>query len=239
MGNCFGLRADRRRCNNEHLANSLYCADHAHLDTISKEENGSGGNGKKPGILKFLGKRRTPPRDDVNYALPDEFRQASTAQLIERLETDPEDMNRWHCALVLRMRRDPAAVEPLWQALNKDVSRWVRQQCAVALGKIGTFESIPSLVEASWHDPDPGVRQASVISLGNLGFDEAADHLMGPLKQDRNAFVRWDSAQALGNIGTSNAVGPLSEVQETDISPQVKKAAEEALRQLKRRGLWQ
>jgi HEAT repeat protein len=66
---------------------------------------------------------------------------------------------------VLRKRRDREALEPLWQVMHDDPSGLVRQQAAVALGKIGTAGVMGPLIEGLVHDSDAGVRQACAVGL--------------------------------------------------------------------------
>jgi hypothetical protein len=93
---------------------------------------------------------------------------------------------------------DPAAVEPLAEALRGDEYSGVRWKAAEALAKIGT-PAVDTLIEAL-EDPDDDVRWKAAIALGEIGDPRAVDPLIRILA-DPDRFVQSRAAQALGMIG--------------------------------------
>ena len=103
---------------------------------------------------------------------------------------------------------DPAAVEPLAQALRGDEYSGVRWKAAEALAKIGT-PAVDALIEAL-EDPDDDVRWKAAIALGEIGDPRAIAPLIRTLS-DQDRFVQSRAAQALAMIGAP-AVDPLVRV---------------------------
>ncbi|HUL62852.1 MAG TPA: HEAT repeat domain-containing protein, partial [Methanocella sp.] len=80
--------------------------------------------------------------------------------------------------------------------------------------------------------PDEQVRRCAAVALGKIGDASAVQPLIKALK-DSAAAVQEDAAYALGAIGDERATGPLNNVPPDD--PRVKKAAEYALVQIRRK----
>ena len=104
--------------------------------------------------------------------------------------------------------RDPAAVDPLMEALTGDQYTGVRWKAAEALGKIGP-PAVPSLLLAL-RNPDEDIRWKAAVTLGEIGDERAIGPLV-MLLSDEDRFVRSRAAYALGMIG-SPTLAPLSEV---------------------------
>lgn len=232
---CFGLTSDRHRCATEAQVTTPFCAEHQALAQSQPTET--------PPVHPLVRlvqyfrpavtKARVP--DDARFAVPRWLAQSSTPQVIDRLLNDSSCMIRWSAAFVLRKRRDPAAIEPLWQVLHNDPVSFVRQQAAVALGKIGTPAALGPLIEALWYDRDAAVRQACAIALGNLGYRLAAQDLADVLEREGAVFVRWDCALALGQLGDGAVERVLAARAECDSSEVVRRACREALEEIRRR----
>ncbi len=235
---CHGLTADRQRCPRDAQDATNFCAEHQPL--AQTEPPAEPAPKTRGGIARLLKRLQPAPArnvvpDDANFAVPGWLRKSSTPQVIERLLSDPSCMIRWSAAFVLRKRRDPVAIEPLWQVLRDDPVSFVRQQSAVALGKIGTTATLGPLIESLWHDRDAGVRQACAIALGNLGYAIATKELAETLGRDHAVFVRWDCASALGQVGDLTVERLLEERAEKDQSQVVRGACHESLDEIRRR----
>ncbi len=236
---CFGLSADRRRCRAEAIGSVGYCEEHRE----ELERNGErirqepDARGERASLLSHWRPRsdRDLIPDDARFNVPGWLKRSPVPAVIDRLLHDPNPTTRWLAAFTLRRRRDPGAIEPLWQTLQEDPVSLVRQQSAVALGKIGTLAVIGPLVEALWHDYDAGVRQACAIALGNLRYPTAARELAGMLEREQAAFVRWDCALALGQVGDRAAESLLSRSASADRAEVVRHACEQALADIRRR----
>lgn len=235
---CYALTSERHRCSRDAQDATNFCAEHQILaQTESRAEPAPETRG---GVAHFL-KRLQPASaknvvpDDANFAVPNWLKKSATPQVVDRLLNDPSCMIRWSAAFVLRKRRDPAAIEPLWQVLRNDPVSFVRQQSAVALGKIGTAAVLGPLIEALWHDQDAGVRQACAIALGNLGYNIATKDLAEVLERDYAVFVRWDCALALGQVGDLTVERLLEGRAEKDHSQVVRGACRESLDEIRRR----
>ena len=230
---CRGLTDSRRRCESESAGGTGYCIQHkndlAPIRPVADVGKGNGG-----GIGSILGRLRgnsspSAVPDSAKYDVPGWLKKLSTSALVEHLMNNPDSSIRWCAAFTIRKRRDPAAIEPLWQVMHADVVSLVRQQAAVALGKIGTEAVLAPLIEGLWHDSDPGVRQACAIALGNLRYQAAAKDLAAVLAREQAVFVRWDCVLALGQVG-DRAVAPLlHQLATSERTPIVRQACQEAL----------
>ncbi len=231
---CCGLTQDRKRCAAQAVDETGFCAEHRLLVQNAEPRTESQSRGGLIDKLLARSARNGVP-DDVKHAVAGSLKNKSTAQICEVLLRDQSTDARWNAAFALRRRRDPAAIESLWQALRDDPVGMVRQQSAVALGKIGTLAVLSPLIEALWHDRDAGVRQACAVALGNLGYPIASQDLAEVLGRDIAVFVRWDCALALGQIGDRTVAGLLNELATSDASPVVRKACREAIEEIKKR----
>ncbi len=236
---CRGLTDDRRRCTNQAVDGTGYCEQHmgdCGEITESPNDGSAPGRGLR-GLIDRL--RGAPPGhvvpDSAKSSLPAWIKSSSTLVLMDQLLHHPDTMTRWNIAFALRKRRDPLAIESLWEALRRDPVSMVRQQCAVALGKIGTTSALGPLIEGLVHDSDAGVRQACAIALGNLGCTVAATDLGGVLQRDQAAFVRWDCALALGQVGNLTVESLLTELAQKDQAEVVRRACQEALAEIRQR----
>lgn len=230
---CLGLASDHRRCTADAIGVTGYCGRHQPEFVQNNAPSVAMAN-------DWLSKLRvrTPTGgvpDDVKYDVPRWLWRSKTPQVVEHLLHDKNSLNRWLAAFTLRKRRDATAIEPLWIALQNDVVSHVRQQAAVALGKIGTHMALAPLVEALWHDVSPGVRQACAIALGNLGNPVAAGDLAEVLKHERAVFVRWDCVLALAQVGDRSSEQLLRDLAESDRAEVVRAASRQALEEIRRK----
>jgi HEAT repeat protein len=235
---CHALTADRHRCLHDAQDGSDFCAEHQAFTQI--DQSAEPAPETRGALVRLLNQLKLAPAknavpDDANFAVPGWLKKMTTPQVIERVLNDPSCMIRWSAAFILRKRRDPVAVEPLWQVLRADPVSFVRQQSAVALGKIGTTAVLGPLIESLWHDQDAGVRQACALALGNLRYNIATKDLAEVLGRDHAVFVRWDCALALGQVGDLTLEQLLEERTEKDQSPVVRGACRESLDEIRRR----
>jgi HEAT repeat protein len=231
---CSALTPDRRRCANSALDASRFCAMHVERDVGARDENP---NGRRLVSLVAQVRRafQPPIYDGGRYSVPAALNDAPTSVLIEHLKGHPDSMVRWMAAFVLRKRRAADAVDALWDAVKTDEIRFVRQQCAVALGKIGTPVVFAPLVEALNHDPDQGVRQACAIALGNLGYPTAMDEIARALEREENIFVKWDCIVALGQLGDTRVEKLLLRLQAEEIAQVIRDACRDSLSEIRQR----
>lgn len=132
----------------------------------------------------------------------------ATAVLPEFVRTlkDGDEKTREAAARVLGEIGDPAAVDPLADALS-DQNEGVREAAAMALGEIGDSRAIPALVMAL------GTRNTKsfktlVEALVQIGH-ATVEPLVSALK-DRQPWVREGAASALVRVGNS-IIDPLIE----------------------------
>ncbi|MEM6755300.1 MAG: HEAT repeat domain-containing protein, partial [Cyanobacteria bacterium P01_C01_bin.38] len=98
---------------------------------------------------------------------------------------------------------NPIAVEPLITALN-DSNSGVRENAALALGKIGNPIAVEPLITAL-NDSNSGVRENTTLALGKIGNPIAVRTLTYALGRS-NSLKRWHVVEALGEIGNAIAV---------------------------------
>jgi HEAT repeat protein len=152
-----------------------------------------------------------------------------------------------HAAFSLSLVASLALGAPLWarEDAAKDVkellvtlkSEKVTERAAAAriLGELGPAakEAVPDL-QAALADPDKDVRRCAARSLGDIGkASKPAVPALGKTLKDPDAPVRQASAYALGRIGDP-AAKPFLEAAKKDTDDNVKRAAKDALKALKK-----
>lgn len=230
---CYSLTSDKKRCPNDAQGNSNYCSTH-------QEDTAHAGEKTTPNRLggifaRMRGALIPPIYDGGKYEAPKWLNDAPISEVMDHLRTNPDSMTRWMAAFVLRKRRAPEAIEPLWDVLKHDDTRFVRQQCAVALGKIGTPLVFAPLVEGLNHDRDHGVRQACAIALGNLGLPGATEEIARVLEREENVFVKWDCIVALGQLGDRRVEKLLIHLQAEEIAQVIRDACRDSLAEIQQR----
>lgn len=170
-----------------------------------------------------------------------------------------EERVRVEAALALGESGNPAALEPLRQALS-DPAADVRAAAAQALGRLGDAGPVPRLVDLLT-DAYPHVRRRAVEALGEIGDGRAAGALVrlltdpvGPVRRAARLALkgigeparaalaealadraqedqRVAAAEALGQMEASWAVSPLLD-NLSDPSPRVRLAVVTALGRL-------
>jgi hypothetical protein len=232
----MGLNDERRRCNADAVNATQFCEQHQPTESSEKRihTRKSSPNRNVIGFLRPSSNPNLVP-DDTKYSLPSKLQKGKIDFVINELLNNPSPMLRWSAALALRKRREPIAIEPLWQRLNNDPVSFVRQQSAVALGKIGTPLVIAPLLDALWHDTDAGVRQACAVSLGNLGYISAVPHIVDKLEHENAGFVRWDCIIALGQLGNAKIIPLLEQLAKTEKADVICRACLESIREIRAR----
>lgn len=229
---CHSLTPDKKRCPNPARDASYFCDAH-------QNENAHGPQPKPRIVPARLGgifaRWRGGAADGGKFDVPRWLNDLPTPRVIDHLQTHNDSMVRWMAAFVLRKRRAPEAIDPLWQVLKNDPARFVRQQCAVALGKIGSPLVIAPLVEALNHDRDQGVRQACAIALGNLGYSNTMEEVARVLEREENIFVKWDCIVALGQLGDARVEKLLVRLQAEEIAQVIRDACRDALDEIQSR----
>jgi HEAT repeat protein len=112
-----------------------------------------------------------------------------------------------------------------------------RAAAARILGEMGQAakEAVPALQEAL-ADSDKEVRRSAARSLGDIGrAAKPAVPALGKALKDPDATVRQAAAYALGRIGDP-AGKPYLEAAKKDTNENVKRAAKDALKALKKQG---
>ncbi len=231
---CRALTPDKRRCANAAMEGSFYCREHrAAMEQLLSPTRAP--SGRLGALWSKLASDGANIPDGGRYDVPGWLKHAPTPEVMRHLRTHDDSMVRWMAAFMLRKRRAAEALDALWETLQLDPVRLVRQQAAVALGKIGTPAVYVPLVEALHHDHDPGVREACVIALGNLGNPAAVDEIVRVLGREENVFVKWDCIVALGALGDHRVEKLLTRLQAEEIAQVVRDACRDSLAEIRRR----
>jgi HEAT repeat protein len=140
------------------------------------------------------------------------------------------------------------AAAPVWVAADtaKDVQELLvtlksekvaaRAAAARILGEMGPqAKDAVAELQAALADADKDVRRSAARALGDIGpASKPAVSALGKALKDAEAPVRQSAAYALGRIGDPAAKAPL-EAARKDTNEGVKRAAKDALKQLKKK----
>jgi HEAT repeat protein len=142
-----------------------------------------------------------------------ESRGSAAVPVLVRALADRGCEGRHWAASLLGDLGDPAAVQPLIEALDDEaeVARWA----ANALGKLNDARAVEPLIRALRHG-EQGVREYAATALGCLGDRRATGPLSEALVQDASWYVRCQMAHALGRLKDAAAVPALVEIFERD-----------------------
>ncbi len=182
-------------------------------------------------LLKALGDRDMNVRLYAAYALGEIKTPQAGGALLKALG-DPAWCVRDQAAWALREIHDPKIISPLVAELkqaNADVEHivWLLRHTKGA----HTGEHLAKLLK----DADAKVRGRAVLALGELKNPRAVEPLIAAL-DDENPVVRLGAVKALLNIGDDRAEQPFKELAAKEKDPFVRKAAEQAVLQMSRRG---
>lgn len=144
--------------------------------------------------------------------------------LIKKLASS--DQYQATAALHALIRIGKPAVLPLIEA-TKHEKPAVRRFATYALGKIGNGDAFDAVALLA-RDEDATVRRQAAVALGMLGERRGLTMLVGLLR-DRHVKVRVAAAEAIGKIGDPKSAHLLIEYGLCDLSPQVARAASQAL----------
>jgi hypothetical protein len=119
-------------------------------------------------------------------------------------------------------------VDALEEGLRGDSDPFVRECCAVALGKTGSVRSIEPLESALRADGDASVREYSAAALGMIGTDRSVEALDSVLRKDGDLDVRKSCAKALERIGDQISVARLiAALEDTTVQKEVRRRLSE------------
>jgi HEAT repeat protein len=109
------------------------------------------------------------------------------------------------------------------------------QLAARWLGQHGGEEALEPLKDALTHS-DARVRAAALLALADLGDSRALPALCDRLANDGASMARQAAAQSLGRIGNRSVETALETAARADAKNKVRKAARDALAQIRARG---
>lgn len=165
------------------------------------------------------------------------------------LTEDADDKARHQAALALvKMAPATAAAMPaLAQALDQDEVPSIRMNAAVALSRLGTQArpAVPALIRAMQRRSNRTnlgsftvtIQDMAALALGRatVSTTEGVAPLTEALRSARTSGKRCSIAQALGEVGPpARSAEPLLRTLLTEDSPEVRAAAEAALRKILR-----
>jgi HEAT repeat protein len=156
----------------------------------------------RPGLREGLEELRNRIVSSVNV---DRMKKERDVQGLIRALHHPEVNVQYEAAEALGIIGDPAAVQPLIEALTGDPYSGVRWKASEALARIGKPAVEPLI--AALRNPDADVRWKAAIALGDIGDERAVVPLI-ELLRDEDRFVKSRAAYALSSVGRP-AVLPL------------------------------
>jgi HEAT repeat protein len=131
-------------------------------------------------------------------------------QSLEELKQDLNSDNwqkRHNAAIELGSRKDPAAIQPLIEALSTEEKYAVRERIIEALGLIKDSSAVPTIINSLLNDEHEFVRQVAANALGYMLDTRAIE----PLKQalnDSSDLVRQSAKKALEKFGYEDSETP-------------------------------
>jgi HEAT repeat protein len=148
---------------------------------------------------------------------------------IARLIPDRDGDVRASAVQALGRIGDPGAIPPLLSTLKDSYSKVVLASVE-SLASFKDARIVEGLAGVLSHD-DEVIRATAAISMGCMG-QPGVDHLLKSLG-DASDWVRSKVVCALGHLGDQRALGPLQTLAASDVSAEVKQAAEKAIQRLK------
>ena len=125
-----------------------------------------------------------------------------------------------------------SAVRILAAMLRSSQTTALHEDLAEELGEMGGTAGVPALVDALKHQ-EAWVRAKAARSLGQIGSDAAGAALIDALR-DEAEHVRLAAVRALGRIAPVEGIEPLKATAENDDDEDVREAAADALKILRR-----
>ena len=166
-----------------------------------------------------------------------EKEKAAVPALIEALKDDVTGV-RINAAVALGKIADPAALEALTAMAENDAVPAARAKAVEALSRIGGAVADKQVLKAA-SDSDENVRAEAVRSMARRGGDAEAGVLIDKLQNDGSWSVRREAALTMAELAKAGQLseGKVKSARKTlkrssskDASPEVRKAADEALR---------
>jgi HEAT repeat protein len=160
----------------------------------------------------------------------------SSAVLADLLASSEDPEMKQAAAEALGRIAMPDTIAVLTSSLREDSDPRIRNTCAEALGNFPSNggDVIPALVIALQTDKDPTVRGSAAQALGSLHKRDAVKDLKDALQREPDRVVRVRIVEALGKIGGEESKDILKNAAEKDQSVHVRKAAEEALKNMEK-----
>ena len=131
----------------------------------------------------------------------------------------PDDRHREEAAKILGRLGDPAAIDPLIEAIDlsagtssdprdKQANR-TNEEIATALASLKAKKAVPKLLEVVDKSPDSHVVLKAVRALGDIGDAGAVAPLSKIALEHDNKFMRKNAVVAMGNIADASATDTL------------------------------
>jgi len=175
-----------------------------------------------PRALPLLKRALREPDGEIRLAALDALallHDDSGLPLVMRaLSDDPSPAVRTRATMVLCMRGEMRAVEPLCVALRNDPHDVVREYAGMALSFFQDARALPALI-AGLRDPVEWARTAAALALGRIGDRSAIEALMQGIAEPDEAFLygtrsrfRTRCCGSLIELGDPRGIPPLREL---------------------------
>jgi HEAT repeat protein len=154
------------------------------------------------------------------------------AETVRKLLESTDDEQRWYEEV---RALDPAQAVPVLAAILHDEAETllIRSRAALMLAVRGDERGIPPLIQAL-DDSEPVLRARVARALARFArLDQSAVRRLIVSLGDDDYFVRESSAKTLGDLRQSEALPALEEMSLTDVVPENRKVAEEAIKAIK------
>lgn len=189
---------------------------------------------KKAGkyILKYLDSPNIQIRESALRALGEiEYKEAIPI-IIKKFEKEEQERVRTEMILALaRIKSEKAQKFLISIFTNEDEKPINREFAATGLGYIKnrlSYDILTKYIEKV----DSKLKVRIIEALGNLGNSSAINILIECLKDD-DKNIRYYAAKALGKLKAKEAIDILEYKKDYDLESKVRKAAEDALKQIK------
>ena len=145
-------------------------------------------------------------------AMVEVVREKGVEQLLDLL-SHPVPLTRSPAARVIGRTRDPRALDPLLNILQKDRQWLARLWSAKALGDLGMAAAFDALAETLKTDEKNRVRAAAAEAIGKLRNPQSAELLKLALKDEDGGvrMIAQESLSTLSQAGFENDTDPFSD----------------------------
>lgn len=152
-------------------------------------------------LIRLLGDKVNTVRNLAERSLllmPEAVRETGFDALLELL-SHPVPLSRSPAARLLGLTRDPRALQPLLDLLQKDQQWLVRMWAIKGLGDLGLNEAFDALADRLRHDEKNRVRAAAAEAIGKLQHPQAEAALSAALT-DEDGGVRQHVEESLAKL---------------------------------------